>query len=53
MILILNKKGKRISEQNLRQTRRSPQSIMDIYGQGLQRSRHKFCRKDYAISIKD
>ena len=37
VILFLNKKSNWISEQNLRQTRRSPQSIMDIYGQGLQR----------------
>jgi hypothetical protein len=38
LILFLDKKLYWIPERNLRQTRRSPQSIMEIYGQGLQRS---------------
>ncbi len=37
-ILFLDKKLYWIPERNLCQTRRSPQSIMEIYGQGLQRS---------------
>ncbi len=35
---LLDKKLYWIPEENLCQTRRSPQSIMEIYGQGLQRS---------------
>ena len=38
LILFPDRKQTRKSEQNLCQARRSPQSIMDIYGQGAQRS---------------
>jgi hypothetical protein len=38
MIPLLDKKLSWISEQKLCQTRRLPQSIMEIYGQGSQRS---------------
>ena len=38
LILFLDKKLYWIPEENLCQTRRSPQSIMEKYGQGLQRS---------------
>ena len=38
LILFPDRKCNEISEQNLRQTRRFPKSIMDIYGRGRQRS---------------